>query len=112
MRAPFQNDKNHSTKVKRLNELFSDSPKCYYCGCVTKRYSQVWTKGNPIPDDMATIEHLYPKWDIRRPLVGFRESTVLSCYKCNHSQMRNWHLQHQGPEGKVNIRGMLKAQSK
>jgi hypothetical protein len=37
----------------------------------------------PMSTDLATIEHLYSKMDVRRLLD---ESTVLACYDCNHAR--------------------------
>lgn len=40
----------------------------------------------------ATIEHLYPKLDLRRYTQGGDKATVLSCYFCNQAYNK---VQHQ-----------------
>jgi 5-methylcytosine-specific restriction endonuclease McrA len=47
---------------------------CYYC----KRPMRLL---GPMSTDLATIEHLYSKMDIRRLLD---DRSVLACYDCNH----------------------------
>jgi len=58
--------------------------KCYWCGvqCVMPE-SGVDYKGNE-PENMATLDHLLDRFDIRRKLD---ESYVLACHKCNKTRM-------------------------
>lgn len=38
------------------------------------------------PHDLATIEHLYDRYDIRRYTILTQDAKVLACYKCNQKQ--------------------------
>ncbi len=71
-----------SNRSRKLR-LFKRDPHCYYCGVEVREI--VVPRGKKIPDDMATVEHLYSKLDYRRhdPNDGKEERTVLACYKCN-----------------------------
>ena len=67
---------------KRLLNLFAKSNKCHWCKCVTRlllRKSGRLQGGN-LPDDAATLDHLYAK-----PRIGKGE-TVLACHKCNKTR--------------------------
>lgn len=53
--------------------------KCHYCQCqMVPTY-----EGKHFPDNLATVEHIYPRTDIRRALCG---KIVIACYKCNNGK--------------------------
>ncbi len=60
--------------------------KCFYCG----KFVGLNKSNKKIECSTATIEHLYPKTDIRRFLLAYREYTVLSCHKCNRSKNQEY----------------------
>lgn len=62
-----------------LRTLFANaSGKCYYC------QRQCLLICDQRPKDRATIDHIYPKDDIRRKIVGNdKKYTVLACDECN-----------------------------
>lgn len=76
-------------RKKRLLNLYMDSRgKCHYCGIDTtlpppnagSKYHKPTT---------ATIEHIYPRTDIRRLLQShYFENTVLACFECNQHQSK------------------------
>lgn len=69
--------------------LVAKDPHCYWCRrlvnndyAIAKRNIH---KGEHYPDDMATIDHLYDRFD---PVNRYRvypnwENKVLSCFRCN-----------------------------
>jgi hypothetical protein len=64
----------------RVHTVFDGGGKCFWCKCrvkLVKGYRGV------LPDDAATIDHLY-----ERGGTGKRESdeVVLACRKCNHER--------------------------
>lgn len=46
--------------------------------------------------NQATIDHVYPKGDIRRFVIKDKKNTVLSCYECN--QLRNTQFEKEKSE--------------
>ena len=65
---------------QRVQVFFDGGGKCFWCKCrvkIVKGYRGV------LPDDAATIDHLY-----ERDGTGKRESdeVVLACRKCNHER--------------------------
>lgn len=76
-----------SRKRKRLRHLRERYKNCYYCKCKLNYYPL--KKGEKIPDNYATIEHLnsrlqYPNG---RPNVFGKERTlVVACWKCNNER--------------------------
>lgn len=79
-KSPFRGKPFKRKRV--LGDLFYEHKRrCFYCGILTD-----WPKhiqGQSLLPYAATIEHLYPKWDIRRALS---EKVVLACYKCNNGK--------------------------
>lgn len=74
----------------KLAELYNNQDgKCFYCG---KKMKYRAGSGNSAKDG-ATIEHLYPKTDIRRLLLSPSEYIVAACFKCNQEQNRKAHLE-------------------
>lgn len=74
-------------------ELIKKQPNCYWCGCKLKLYPEIYGNTHPpkgfyAPDDMATIEHLYSRWDLenRYKIYENDEDKVLACFKCNHAR--------------------------
>ena len=65
---------------RRINLLAAD-PHCYYCGTGVRYYPLA--EGEVIPDDFATIEHVYTLNDGPRPPRG---EQVLACYRCNQDK--------------------------
>lgn len=72
-------------QAKRRYRLWLENPNCFWCGIPT-----VWLKECPKPaqDNFATLDHLVSRFDERRKEQGFKNKTVLSCYKCNHDRGR------------------------
>lgn len=79
---------------RRPNTVIRDDkhakdPHCYYCGIVTVNDYPVRNrelkKGEEPPDDMATLEHLYHRFDKRRYDISVpdEDKKVVACYKCN-----------------------------
>jgi len=69
---------------KKRNKLYiTQKGKCYYCGCSTIKPEDI-PKGSSNKDTMATLEHVYSKYN---PLRGLEPQVyVLSCFKCNHEK--------------------------
>ena len=64
--------------------LMEKDPHCIYCAVEVKEYNLL--PHQKMPDDQATIDHLYEKYDKRRyENFGFNNK-VLSCAKCNHDR--------------------------
>jgi len=53
---------------------------CYWCDIPVKEYNQ---DGQGLPDDAATIDHLYPRQDRRKYQITEK---VLACNKCNQER--------------------------
>lgn len=56
---------------------------CYFCKIKVVVYEL--EKGQPVPDDMATIEHLIPRTHGQRKRHQI-VAKVLACRKCNHDR--------------------------
>src|SRR4051812_8662309 len=68
-------------KIK-LKLLRKAKYKC--CYCKTKVFIWEQKEGAKTPDKTATIEHVYPKSDIRRLLAGNKQKYLkIACSKCN-----------------------------
>lgn len=68
----------------RLKQLLRAGCRCYYCKNQVFRYTN--KQGKPEPGDMATVEHLFSRLDIRRLLQDFDRDTVLACRACNQTK--------------------------
>lgn len=79
----------------RLQELLDRKhPRCYYCK--QDVYHTTFLRGKQL-HNTATVDHRYPKTDIRRNLVTENRNTVLCCYECNQSRnIETWHFVFDG----------------
>lgn len=66
----------------KVQKLFRRQKNCYYCG-VKLKMAKPGVSGCDQHKDIATLEHLYSKLDIRRLLSV---KAVLACALCNHSR--------------------------
>ena len=68
-------------------DMMKKDPLCHWCHIPLDDSPQAhkghWLKGERPPDNAATIEHLFDKFDIRRYKYHKNEFKVLACYKCN-----------------------------
>jgi hypothetical protein len=76
---------NRTIKLK----LFETNPHCYYCGCrmILTNIRNI-PKGQELPDNAATLEHLVSRFSAYRwkqKRKGERRK-VLACYRCNHNR--------------------------
>jgi hypothetical protein len=70
-------------KRRRRRELFAEQQgKCYWCD----RPCREVTKSR-LPDDAATLDHLFDRFDPRRhmPPQG-QKRYVMACHRCNHDR--------------------------
>jgi hypothetical protein len=68
----------------RKQQLMSKNPYCYWCG---QKLVYFDNNGGRVPDNFATIDHLYSKLDGRRFDPKMKCKTlVLSCFKCNQER--------------------------
>jgi hypothetical protein len=67
---------------------------CYYCFAPASLPQET---GNLYAEDSATIEHIYPRNDIRRNLLTEAELRVMACFRCNQEANKLFYdgLQHQ-----------------
>lgn len=69
----------------RRQKLMAQNPHCHWCGKEVVEYNVAeWPKG--MPHDLATIDHLFDKYDQETRQTAFDKKlpqTVLACYKCN-----------------------------
>lgn len=78
----------HNDLVKKF---LAEDPHCCYCGIEVKEYPELRARDlkrkERYPDDMATIEHVYDKFDLRRYQIYHNfENKKLACFKCNHTK--------------------------
>jgi hypothetical protein len=72
---------NHTDKCLLKEILYrKQKGECYYCKCKTEFPIKGGNNSNPL---VATLEHLYHVWDIRRALAVFGDC-VIACNKCNN----------------------------
>lgn len=67
----------------RREALWRENPHCYWCGVMTvqpPRSPESWFRP---PNNMATLDHLYIRTDVRRQENKGPHPVVLSCYSCN-----------------------------
>lgn len=81
---------------KQRTRLWKENPHCFYCKCLTilpedlpVEHGYASGKLKNVPDDMATIEHIYSRLNPSRWIRGKR---VLACYKCNNEKSREEEL--------------------
>ena len=81
-----ENGRRISNKQLRA-DLMEKDPRCHWCHIMLDNSPEAhrswWGKGERPPDNAATIEHLFDKFDIRRYKYHKNEFKVLACYKCN-----------------------------
>lgn len=69
-------------KKELRRQLWAEDPKCHWCGIETQ-WPEI--KGGSLPDDAATLDHLYTKYEMeKRKSEG--NPFVLACNKCNHDR--------------------------
>lgn len=79
-------------KLRKIRtSLWNESPRCYYCNKITTLPTDIGNldmmqNNGETPDYMATVEHLYTRYDAERFEEGGDEKCVLACYKCNHEK--------------------------
>jgi len=94
--------KKNKVRQARVLYLYSiQEGKCYYCGCHCSLLTHDQHEGKKPPDNMATLEHLYDHWDLRRPFMDQlpdRVKFAMACYKCNQQRgidrFKKLELQH------------------
>lgn len=75
--------------AKQRRRLFSQNPHCYWCGKKVRWIKYKKRYVGCLPDDAATIDHLYSRLSPLRNIKAHGEVRhVLSCYKCNHERGR------------------------
>lgn len=74
----------HSLPRRRRNLLAAD-PHCHWCGHEVREYTIQFRKGDVIPGDMATVDHLIQKSEGKPRTPG---ATVLACHPCNQWRSR------------------------
>jgi hypothetical protein len=102
-------------KVKVLFE--QQDGLCIYCGCECRIYDPLYHDFTymPMPDDMATFEHLFDAFDIRRniwnvELLPLHVWGAMACYYCNSTRgaKRSAEIQPREKESYYDIRVFLK----
>ncbi len=88
------NQKKYKANRPALKKLFRKSKgKCCYCGCDTILPKSGYQ--GPQPINIATIEHEYNNFDIRRLFLLPRFKKIkLACWKCNQSKGRENAVKH------------------
>lgn len=71
---------------RERRRLWDINPHCHYCGVTTvfPPSGKCWAANEP--NNMATLDHLYSRWDIRRLFPASEKKVVLSCLKCNRDK--------------------------
>jgi hypothetical protein len=77
--------KSHHSLPRRRRNLLAADPHCFWCGREVQEYARPFAKGEPVPDDMATVDHLNQKQGNQQPRPE-RGATVLSCWPCNNAR--------------------------
>ena len=73
------------TNTRIRKRLFRENPRCYWCGVETLLVGDGYIK-RPNPR-MATVDHLYSRYDLRRYVKG-EQKRVLACFHCNNTRSR------------------------
>ena len=76
----------HRKDVERLIKhsiIKHGAPICFWCECVVVKYPL--KNRESLPDNYATVDHLYSRWNPLRQTLGEpgEKRLVLSCHKCN-----------------------------
>lgn len=94
--------------AQRIRRVPKRALKCVYCNRKLIRSEETGRQFHP---DMATIDHLYSRMDIRRFIVKDSDKyVVLSCMKCNQrlaleerKVINDWYAEHIAAGPKVDI---------
>ena len=75
----------------RIKKMVKTNPYCHWCGTKVREYVPADKEAHP--DDMATVDHLYRRWEEAERIKFMNEGRmrgdgsgiyyVLSCNKCN-----------------------------
>lgn len=84
---------------------------CFYCD---QRMRDLWDGTGPTPDDLATRDHVFPRWmlkDMGDLSDRWRQlNHVRACYRCNHAKgdmhPLDW-LATLAPPGRARLRSRL-----
>lgn len=79
--------KDKSARYKRYR-LWLKNKRCRKCGVITTFPKSGKSRGNE-PKNLATIDHVFSRNDIRRFVGNNRNKITLYCFKCN--QNKNMH---------------------
>lgn len=82
-----------SPAARRRLRLLAEDPHCFWCGRDVQDYDGYqFTKGEMIPDDLATLDHVNQRYRQKgvRPRQGM---TVLACFRCNQRRSVEWQQQ-------------------
>lgn len=73
---------------KQLRRFWDENPNCHWCGVLTIIMPQHLKKHGPVPDNAATIDHLFSRLDPRRfrSHMTMERRHVLACRKCNNQR--------------------------
>lgn len=73
---------------RRRERLMQIDPHCHWCGIEVIYYAL--PEGKQMPDNFATIDHLYSRLNEQRKektfAYGHEMTLVLACHKCNHER--------------------------
>lgn len=75
-------------RALRLGMIARD-PHCFWCGCFVREYNlPAIKKGTFYPDNMATVEHLFDRFEPEKRYKVYpnHEDKVLACFKCNSAR--------------------------
>lgn len=72
-------------RKKRLSLAIAQGGRCWWCKRPVREIKWVGRKGERVPTDMATLDHVIDKFDPRRlaPLADGEKRHVLACWGCN-----------------------------
>ena len=74
-------------KIELREILWKDNKYCYWCGIETILLKDfIPTKENPVPPDMATIEHLYSRHSEIPRLID--NEKFIACFRCNSKRAK------------------------
>lgn len=78
-------------RKREKEQMWLNNPRCVYCGKITKYIENdpkhKTLKTGILPEDYPTVEHLYPKTDLRRYCKRGAVKTI-SCFKCNNERSK------------------------
>jgi hypothetical protein len=74
-------------KSMKLQVWADQGERCYWCLCLIIFHTHV--PGEPIPDNAATVDHVYPAWHPKRIAFknkGMPSPFVMACHSCNNKR--------------------------